>query len=82
MFNACLTGSCATPPCAPFLPDEPCCGIGDFEPDGDVDLRDFRAFQECFGQLGLGACGAGQMAGEGVIDLDDYVEFEASLGGP
>jgi hypothetical protein len=57
-------------------------GFGDSEPDGDVDLADFRAFQECFGQLGLGECQASNLIGEGVIDLVDYEEFSALLGGP
>jgi hypothetical protein len=57
-------------------------GSGDFEPDGDVDLWDFHAFQECLGAWGLGPCGPGQMIGHGVIDLDDYVEFEAIITGP
>jgi len=57
-------------------------GTGDTEPDGDVDLEDFRAFQECFGQLGLSACQASNLVGEGVIDLEDFAEFSALLNGP
>ncbi len=57
-------------------------GLGDSEPDGDVDLADFRVFQTCFGELGLNECQASNLTGEGVIDLDDYEEFAAVLDGP
>ena len=54
-------------------------GDGDFEPDGDVDLADFRAFQECFGQFGLGVCQPGNLTGDGTVDLNDYLLFSQSL---
>ena len=57
-------------------------GDGDFEPDGDVDLDDFAAFQLCFGEVALGYCQPGKMVGEGPIDLDDFAEFQQALSGP
>ena len=58
-------------------------GDGDFEPNGNVDLADFAAFQRCFGQSGIGNCAAGNMIGQdAMIDLSDYAEFEEALTGP
>ncbi|UCG17489.1 MAG: hypothetical protein JSV19_05550, partial [Phycisphaerales bacterium] len=58
-------------------------GNGDFEPDGDVDLFDFAAFQVCFGQDGFGACAPGNLTGgDAAIDLVDFAEFEALMTGP
>jgi len=57
-------------------------GSGDFDEDGDVDLVDFRAFQECFGHASTGVCAPGDITGGGVIDLDDFTEFVAVMGGP
>ena len=54
-------------------------GDGDFDSDGDVDLYDFRAFQDCFGAPGLGACAAGKMTGSGVIGAADLAAFTAQL---
>ena len=56
-------------------------GDGDFEPDGDVDLADFVAFQRCLGQEGAGECSPGNMTGDELIDLEDFAEFYASLTG-
>jgi len=56
---------------------------GDFEPDGDVDLADFAAFQRCFGQAAAGACGeAFEFVPSGAIDLDDFAVFEGEMTGP
>ena len=58
-------------------------GDGDFEPDGDVDLTDFAAFQICFEQSALGGCEPGNMTGaDEMIDLADFTAFVAALGGP
>ena len=58
-------------------------GNGDFEPDADVDLDDFRTFQECFGQSALGGCEPANMTGvDGMVDLDDFAEFEGVMTGP
>ena len=67
----------ATTGCVPF-------GNGDFDADGDVDLKDFHAFQQCFGLLATGGCEPGNMNGGGTIDLADFAEFAnlLSVGGP
>ncbi|MBN1514154.1 MAG: S8 family serine peptidase [Phycisphaerae bacterium] len=60
-------------------------GDGDFDGDADVDLKDFAAFQECFGLAGTGACAAGNLTGtDATIDLDDLTAFVTVLesGGP
>ncbi|UCG15851.1 MAG: hypothetical protein JSV19_11205 [Phycisphaerales bacterium] len=58
-------------------------GDGDFDDDGDVDLKDFSSFQECFGQLAGPACEAGNMTGgDTMIDLADFDLFAAALSGP
>jgi hypothetical protein len=41
-FRECYTGSCRQGNCPLPLYDDPCCSIGDFDGDGDVDMRDFR----------------------------------------
>lgn len=57
-------------------------GEGDFDVDGDVDLRDFAALQACFGDAGSPACAAGNLTGaNGTIDLADVAEFVTRLGG-
>ena len=57
-------------------------GEGDFEPDGDVDLLDFAAFQRCFGSIGTSPCENANLNGSGMIDINDYTEFESVLVGP
>ena len=47
-FANCFSGPCVTPPCTIPLYDGPCCGVGDFEGDGDIDLIDFAGFQAAF----------------------------------
>lgn len=61
--------------CVPF-------GNGDFDVDGDVDLRDFMEFSQCFGANAAGGCEPGNMTGDGTIDLGDYELFRAALTGP
>jgi hypothetical protein len=89
--DTCSAGACIQHAGNPCDPDKWCneggdaCvpyGNGDFEPDGNVDLGDFAAFQACFGQMGLGACAPGNMVGGGVITLDDFIAFAAVFGGP
>ncbi|MHC4062935.1 MAG: hypothetical protein ACYSUQ_03105 [Planctomycetota bacterium] len=57
-------------------------GDGDF--DGDIDLKDFAAFQACFAP-GEGPaplpCAIHDLDGDGDVDLDDYVEFYSGLTG-
>ncbi len=56
---------------------------GDVEPDGDVDLADFAAFQECMGAAAVGRCAeAFEFVEDGVIDLNDFVEFASRMTGP
>ncbi|HNQ24184.1 MAG TPA: M14 family zinc carboxypeptidase [Phycisphaerae bacterium] len=56
---------------------------GDYDQDGDVDLADYAAFQNCFGQPAGGACGqAFNFAVDGTIDLEDFVDFVPELTGP
>jgi len=57
-------------------------GDGDFDGDLDVDLKDFAAFQSCFGQAGTGWCSPGNMVGlDAMIDLEDLVAFVTVLEG-
>jgi hypothetical protein len=56
---------------------------GDYDLDDDADLRDFAAFQQCFGSAGGGSCGAAfEFVADGVIDLDDFAQLESCLSGP
>ena len=58
-------------------------GSGDFDSDGDVDLADFAAFENCFGQPAGPACFPGNLVGEdGTIDLADGAAFINVLSGP
>jgi hypothetical protein len=57
-------------------------GTGDFEPDGDVDLTDFAAFQACFGQPAFGGCEQANMTGDEIIGEEDFTLFAANLTGP
>ena len=56
---------------------------GDYEPDGDVDLADFAAFQVCFTQSATGGCAdAFDFVPNDVFDVHDYAEFVNKLTGP
>ncbi|MCK4341217.1 MAG: hypothetical protein KAY37_05775 [Phycisphaerae bacterium] len=58
----------------------PPAGDGDFEPDGDVDLADFVAFQRCFGTTPVSPpCRPGDLNGDDAIDLEDFTLFAAEL---
>ncbi|MCK4340497.1 MAG: hypothetical protein KAY37_02085 [Phycisphaerae bacterium] len=58
-------------------------GEGDFDMDSDVDLRDFAAFQRCFGQPTGGGCAPGDLNGDaGQIDWQDFILFAALMKGP
>lgn len=58
---------------------------GDCDADGDVDLADFLAFQECFTGSGSGAampgCGCSDFDGDGDVDLGDLITFQAHFTG-
>lgn len=62
------------------------CGFGDFDGDGAVDLRDFAAFQHCFGadetDFTDDSCGRGDIDGCQDIDLWDYDAFRRAVIGP
>ena len=53
----------------------------DTDHDGDVDLRDFAAFQACFGTV-VSGCEALDFNDSGDVDLVDYDQFEERLAGP
>jgi hypothetical protein len=58
-------------------------GTGDYDGDGDVDLADCGAFQECFNGPAEGEClNAFEFVGNGQIDLDDLTKFVLVLTGP
>ncbi len=86
----CVGGACQSgaSPCVGAWCDEDgrAChsyGDGDFEPDGDVDLVDAAAFQQCFGQVAGPACLAGNLIGpDGLIDLADFAALADLLNGP
>ncbi|MCB9849321.1 MAG: S8 family serine peptidase [Phycisphaerales bacterium] len=44
-YTDCLTGPCASVPCAPAMYGDACCAPLDWDDDGDVDLQDFAAVQ-------------------------------------
>ncbi len=58
-------------------------GNGDFDSDGDVDLADFAAFQNCFGSTFATECLPADLTGlDRQIDEADYIEFASLLMGP
>ena len=58
---------------------------GDCDQDGDVDLADLLAFQECFTGPGGGPlaphCKCSDLDGDGDLDLSDFVAFQAAFTG-
>ncbi|MCP4593867.1 MAG: hypothetical protein GY842_24295 [bacterium] len=44
----CITGLCNDTPCFEPLYGDPCCVLADFDRDGDIDLEDYREFQQAF----------------------------------
>jgi hypothetical protein len=69
-----------TPPGRPIGPDG--CLRGDCDYDGDVDLVDFAAFQDCFGEPEASNCLCFDLAANEMIDVNDYAVFEQLLYGP
>lgn len=59
---------------------------GDFDEDGDLDLRDFAMFQVCFTEDGViqneAACFFAHFDGDQDVDLTDFAGFESALTGP
>lgn len=59
-------------------------GQGDFDGDGNVDLADFAAFQNCFDTKGDGGpgspqCDPGDFDANGAVDLLDFLGFAKKL---
>ncbi len=53
---------------------------GDYDDDGDVDLKDFAGFQACIGSPATGDCGnAFEFTLDGIINATDYAGFQAAL---
>ncbi|MHC4477601.1 MAG: PEP/pyruvate-binding domain-containing protein [Planctomycetota bacterium] len=48
---------------------------GDFEPDGDVDFRDFCLFAERWLDTVCDACGKADLTGDGQVNAHDLLEF-------
>jgi hypothetical protein len=55
---------------------------GDFDGDGDVDLKDWQTMLECFGESSGGTCALGDFDENGVVDLEDFELYEEVLYGP
>jgi hypothetical protein len=57
---------------------------GDFDADGDVDLRDFQWFQVCFGGSIVLAAGCDWLDFDEDVDVDadDFAAMRAAIGGP
>ncbi|MHC4722180.1 MAG: putative Ig domain-containing protein, partial [Planctomycetota bacterium] len=49
--------------------------VGDFEPDGDVDLDDLGVIVAWWLQIDCGECGGGDLGGDGNINLTDFATF-------
>jgi len=56
--------------------------VPDFDEDGDVDLQDFAAFQDCYGQPPVGVCLKAELTADGVIDEADVPVFLDQMHGP
>jgi hypothetical protein len=60
--------------------------LGDFDGDGDLDLRDLASFQRCFtgrGPLLLDpVCDSFDFEPDGDVDIDEFAELADSLTGP
>ena len=49
--------------------------VGDFEPDGDVDLDDLGVILGWWLEVDCGECGGGDLSGDGNINLADFAKF-------
>lgn len=52
--------------------------LGDFEPDGDVDMIDFAAFAGHWQETNCGQCGGADLTGDGKVDMNDLEQFTAN----
>jgi len=55
--------------------------LGDFEPDGDIDMRDYYRFHACFGET-TAACRVFDFTADEDVTLADYAFLEDALLGP
>ncbi len=63
------------------------CAFGDSDCDGDIDVADFAAFQQCFSgdgapHAGGSVCQSFDLDEDDDVDLSDYAQFAQRLGGP
>ncbi|HNO77471.1 MAG TPA: sialidase family protein [Phycisphaerae bacterium] len=69
------------------LPDEcdtNCVFGGDYDEDGDVDLSDYRRFEDCFAGPAAGYgqnCSCFDWDADGDVDLNDFAEFQNAFTG-
>lgn len=61
--------------------------MSDFDGDGDVDLADFKVFQNCFNGPNraipaLPGCPQVNADGDADVDLVDFGHFQACFNGP
>ena len=61
-------------------PDPP--GTGDFDYDGDTDLRDFAVFQACYTGGSCPGFADVDLDNDGDTDVADYLQFATHLNGP
>ena len=54
----------------------------DFDEDGDVDGRDFLAWQQGYGTLLNATRAQGDADGDGDVDMDDVLQFQQQYGSP
>jgi hypothetical protein len=52
--------------------------LGDFEPDGDVDMMDLAAFVGHWLETDCGQCGGADLTGDGNVDMYDFAQFAAN----
>jgi hypothetical protein len=64
------------------VPELPLPLKADFEPDGDVDGRDFLTWQRGFGKPSGALSTEGDADGDGDIDVGDYDVWATEFGGP
>jgi len=68
------------------IPATPGLAFGDYDGDGDRDLRDFAAFQGCFTESNETdanpACASFDVNGDGTIDARDHAALNFVHGGP
>lgn len=76
---------CADPDCSESTNCHKNDPFADFDGDGDVDQRDFAAFQACFNGPNVHAasgCGMFDTEADGDVDTADWVKFNACVSGP